>query len=207
MDDLYLVDILGPNDENILGGHGEPTLNVTFKAQEVFINLADGFGQHFNIGNTNLFLTGQQHVDITILQVTFPDGLFRSHGLVVETVDKSLVSVDLVTTLVKLGQIGGQDIADDRIHAFAQTQITLKILLFCINHSIVLRLECHNSAAFPYFGIFMIAFLLWDYKHESTDNALTKYTRKHRKILHDRRAVSCGFEGPHDEEDGIGLAP
>ena len=40
----------------------------------------------------------------------------------------------------------------------------------------------------------MISFLLWDYKSESIDSALTKYTRKYRKILQDKLDVSCNFE-------------
>ena len=105
MNDLDLMDIFGPDNENILSGHGEPALNLALKADEIVFDLADGFCQHIHIGDTDHFLTGQQHMDIAVLQMAFPDGFFFGHGLV-DALAGAAANIQTLNTLVDepLGQ-------------------------------------------------------------------------------------------------------
>ena len=107
VDHLDHVNVFGVDNEDILGGHGQPGFHFAFEAYEILFGLPDGFLQHVHIGDADLFLAGQQHVDVTVLDMAFPDGLLLGHGLVVETVDKSLAAVDFVAALVQGAQVGG----------------------------------------------------------------------------------------------------
>ena len=147
--------ILGIDDEDIFGGHGEPGHDGAVVADEIFFRLPDSFLQHFHIGDTDLLLTGQQHVNVAVLNVAFPDGLFLGHGLVVETVDKGLIAVDFVAAFGQLSQVGGEDVADGSIQALAQAQIAFQIFALGLDHnenSFVRRYRMH-------FQIFHISML------------------------------------------------
>ena len=133
MDHLDHVNVFREDNEDILSGHGEPALNLAFEANKVIFGLADSLGQHIHIGDTDLFLAGQQYMDVTVLNMTFPDRLVRCHGLVIKAIDKSLIPVDFVSAFGQLGEICGQQIANSGIQTVTQAEIAFEILPFCIN--------------------------------------------------------------------------
>ena len=81
--------------------------------------------------------------------MSFPDGLFSGHGLIVKAVDEYLVTVYFIAALGKLGQICSLQIMDGGIQALALAQITVQILAFCIDHiKIPLRQKCDTVSNF-----------------------------------------------------------
>ena len=100
------MDVLGEDDEDVLGGHGEPAHDRAFKAHKILIGLADSLGQQVHIGDADFFIAGQQHMDIGIADVTFPDGLILRHGPVIKAVDEDLVAVDCVAAHCQGTQVG-----------------------------------------------------------------------------------------------------
>ena len=63
-------------------------------------------------------------MDIPVLFVAFPDGLFLGHGLVVEAVDEGLIAVNFIAALVQLPQIRAQKMTDGAVQTAAHAQIT-----------------------------------------------------------------------------------
>ena len=110
--DLDHVDVFGEDDEDVLGGHGEPAHDLALEAHEILLGFADRLGQKIHIGDTDLFIAGQQHMDIGIADVTFPDGLILRHGPVIKAVDEDLVAVDCVAAHCQGTQVGVLQEAD-----------------------------------------------------------------------------------------------
>lgn len=100
IDNLYHVSILGVDNQHILRGHVQPDLNIPLVPDEVLVRPLNRQFQLRGTGNANLFMTGKEHMDISVFCMAFPDCLLRGHGLVVEPVDKGLITANSILRLL-----------------------------------------------------------------------------------------------------------
>ena len=104
------------------------------EAYKVFLFFPDGLCQMLHVGNTDFFMAPQQHMDITIGNMSLPQGLFLGHGVIVKAVDKGVVSVNVVSAHGKLLRVAVEDGLDGGIQGLALAQIPGQVFLFRVNH-------------------------------------------------------------------------
>lgn len=148
--DLDHMNILGINNQNVFSRHREPGLHRALKADEIFICFTDGFRQCLHIGDTDFFMAGQQHVNISILNVALPNGLLLGHSLVVKAVDEYLIAVNFVAALHQTAQIRSLQVPDGGVQCLTLSQITMQVFAFCIDHKTTLPLQNQKWPAAPF---------------------------------------------------------